>query len=162
MDTVFEIFELFDKHVPHGHEAFLVLKAQLLVEMRLRDFVKARISDASLLKDVFCRDSPVRSGKGLIILARSLADRDEIKFATDSVQWKAIDILNNLRNDLAHELEPNSESITKKMQNFIVAMGDESTDTGNLNQHFRSCTLLLFGNLGIFRDPAVPSDFDFI
>ena len=123
MDTVSETFELFDKHVPHGQEAFLVVKAQLLVEMRLRDFVKARISDASLLKDVFCRDSPVRSGKGLIILARSLADRDEIKFSTDNVQWKAIDILNNLRNDLAHELEPNSESITKKMQNFIVAMG---------------------------------------
>lgn len=160
MDTVSETFELFDKHVPHGHEAFVVLKAQLLVEMRLRNFVKARISDASLFEDIFSRDSPVRSGRGLIILARSLANRDEIQFPTDNIQWKAIDILNNLRNDLAHVLEPNSDSITQKMKNFIEAMGRESADTENLNQQFRSCTLILVGYLGLYCDPTVPSDFD--
>lgn len=160
MDIVSETFELFDKHVPHGHEAFMVLQAHLLVEMRLREFVCARISDPSLLKEIFDRNSPVSSGKGLTILARSLADRDEIPLSKEDIRWKAIGILNNLRNDLAHNLEPNSDSITQKMKNFIDAMGNKASDTESVNRHFRSCTLELVGYLGIHRDPADPSDFD--
>jgi hypothetical protein len=42
-DDIAESFEFFDKHVPHGHEAFMVLKAHLLIERRLHEFVEARI-----------------------------------------------------------------------------------------------------------------------
>lgn len=155
-----ETLELFDKHVPHGHEAFMVLKAHLLLEMRLRDFVRARINDASLLKEVFDRSSPLSGGKGLILLARSLASRDEIPLATNDVRWKAADILNNLRNDLAHALEPNSDSIIQKMKNFIEAMDEELRDISHLNQVFRICTFKLVSDLGIHLKPATPSDFD--
>jgi hypothetical protein len=116
MDIVTETFDLFEDHVPHGHEAFMVLQAHLLLEMRLRAFVKARITDDELLKEIFNRNSPVNGGKGLIIFSKSIASRDDIQLAACDISWKGVDMLNNLRNDLAHDLNPNSESIVQKIE----------------------------------------------
>lgn len=162
MDIVTETFDLFEEHVPHGHEAFMVLQTHLLLEMRLRTFVETRITDDALLKEIFNRNSAVNGGKGLIILARSIASRDDIQLAASDINWKGVDMLNNLRNDLVHDLKPNSESIVQKMKNFIGAMDEEVPSSNQLNAVFRICAFKLITAIGLHLKPAIPSDFDVI
>ncbi len=160
MNKFSETNDLFDRHVPHGELALTILKVHLLVEMHLTKFVSARLNDPNLLKMILDRNSPVKSGKALTLLARSLAHLDQIPLTVKDIHWDAIDKLNSLRNDIAHQLEPNAESFKQKIKSFIIAAGDDSPDMQNLNTNFRDCALLVFAFLDIARDPIVPSDFD--
>lgn len=150
----------FDALVPHGEEAFMVLKAQLLAEHSVAQFVAARVP-ASLMAEIEHPNSPVRSGLPLILLAEALSLRDEIPPTCGDKLWPALKKLNSLRNDLAHSLYPNTDKVTARMKEFVLLASGEPvqpSDKLNLNQQFRLSAQLLVGYLAIDRRPLTISD----
>ena len=136
MDNLERDLETFEKLVPHGEEAYMVLKAQLLAEHSLSQYVLARVP--SMEKEIEDRNSPVRSGLGLILLAQALSLRDEIPPTCSEKLWPALKALNTLRNDLAHQLYPNTDTIISRMQNFVkLVSGEPVGPKENLNRSFR-------------------------
>lgn len=149
--------ELFEKLVPHGEEAFMVLKAQLLAEHSLAKYIAARVpSFASEIED---RNSPLRSGLALILLAQALSLRDEVPPTCSEILWPALKGLNSLRNDLAHSLYPNTDKIVNRMQQFVeLVMGKPAAPNENLNRSFRLCAQTVIGYLAIDREPLTVAD----
>ena len=94
----------FDRLVPHGEAAFVVLRAQLISEHSVAQYVAARVP--ALAVELADRNSPVRSGLALILLAQSLSLCDEIPPTCSDILWPALKKLNSLRNSLAHQLYP--------------------------------------------------------
>lgn len=113
MNEVEQALEMFEKSWPHGEEAFIVLGAHLKAEHSLAQYVAARVP--SMAKDIEDRNSPVRSGLALILLAQALSLRDEIPPACSEKLWPALKALNSLRNDLAHNLYPNTDKVVNRM-----------------------------------------------
>lgn len=159
MDPIQHDMQAFDQLVPHGEEAFMVLKAQLFAEHSVVQFVKARVP--SLDTEIQDKNSPVRSGLALILLAEALSLRDEIPPTCSDVLWPALKMLNSLRNDLAHSLYPNIDKMESRMKKFVqLVSGDPvlTTDNLNLNQQFRACAQLVVGYLVIDRQPHTIDD----
>lgn len=157
MNEVEQDFETFEKLVPHGEEAFMVLKAQLLAEHSLAQYVAARVP--TMAKEIEERNCPVRSGLPLILLAQALSLRDEIPPACSEKLWPALKALNSLRNDLAHNLYPNTDKITNRMQDFVKLVSGESVAPNeNLNRSFRLCAQAVIGYLAIDRRPMTIAD----
>jgi hypothetical protein len=115
-DNVQQASDQFESHVPYSSAAFLVLKANLVVEVRLLEFIKSRISPA-LFKEV---EKP-REGSFQVrlLLARALAERDEIPPGNIHILWPALEQLGMLRNDVAHILEHKGTSLEDKMRAFV-------------------------------------------
>ncbi|MGZ8288207.1 MAG: hypothetical protein ACXW2U_07260 [Telluria sp.] len=88
MSEMEQDLKTFDVLVPHGEEAFMVLKAQLLAEHSVAQFVAARIP--ALMSEIEHPNSPVRSGLALILLAEALSLRDEIPPACGDRLWPAL------------------------------------------------------------------------
>jgi hypothetical protein len=42
------LYDDFEKHVPHGDEAFMVLKAHLYMEVYLKEMISNRVNDNDL------------------------------------------------------------------------------------------------------------------
>jgi hypothetical protein len=159
MSAIEHDMQTFDHLVPHGEEAFMVLKAQLFAEHSVMQFVKARVP--SLFTEIQDRNSPVRSGLSLILLAEALSLRDEIPPTCGDVLWAALKMLNSLRNDLAHSFYPNTDKIESRMKKFVQLVSGSSvltTDNLNLNQQFRACAQLVVGYLAIDRQPLTIND----
>ena len=147
----------FEQLVPHGEESFMVLKAQLLAEHHVSEYVAARVP--SLASEIADRNSPVRSGLALILVAQALSLRDEIPPTCSDVLWPALKTLNTLRNELAHTLYPNSDKIAKRMTQFVATVsGQELASEQNLNQAFWHAANLLVGYLAIDRQPLTLAD----
>ncbi|MDD5177172.1 MAG: hypothetical protein PHQ05_12195 [Sterolibacterium sp.] len=72
MELVDDAIRKFETVVPFGEEAFMVLRAHLLVEHHLFAYVSSRVADPEFMKEVESRYSPVGSGLGLILLAQAL------------------------------------------------------------------------------------------
>lgn len=70
--------ERFQKLVPFGEEAFMVLRAHLIAERGVWQFIEARVQTPKVLEHLKDNNSPVRSGLGAILLAEALSTRDEI------------------------------------------------------------------------------------
>lgn len=157
MNEIEQDLEQFDKLVPHGEEAFMVLKAQLLAEHSLAQYVAARIP--SMVKEIEDRNSPVRSGFALILLAQALSLRDEIPPTCSEKLWPALKALNSLRNDLAHNLYPNTDKVVNRMQEFVkLVSGEPVAPNENLNRSFRLCSQTVIGYLAIDRHPLTIAD----
>lgn len=157
MNEVDQDLEQFENLVPHGEEAFMVLKAQLLVEHSLAQYVAARIP--SMVKDIEDRNSPLRSGLALVLLAQALSLRDEVPPACSEKLWPALKALNSLRNDLAHNLYPNTNKVISRMQEFVkLVSGEPVAPNENLNRSFRLCAQAVIGYLAIDRHPIAISD----
>ena len=77
MDEIDQDIKTFEELVPHGEESFMVIKAHLLAEHSLVQYVIARVP--SMATEIQERNSPVRSGLGLIQLAQALSLRDEVE-----------------------------------------------------------------------------------
>lgn len=149
----------FEKNVPHGEEAFMVLKAHLLAEYSLLRYVNARIPDNTLMAEIENEKSPVASGLGLILLAQALSLRDDISPTCSDVLWPALKRLNTLRNKLAHQLHPNHDSIVNHMQEFVRHISGAPCKNGeNLNLAFYRCAQALIGYLAIDQVPLTEND----
>lgn len=155
-----EAAQIFDSLVPHGDEAFMVLKAHLVAERALVAFVKARAPSPSFQKDsIQDKNSPCSSGLGLILLAEGLSLRDDIPQTHAHIVWPALKTLNGIRNQLVHELNPDSASVQKKMIKFIKAAVPEIEDSAcNLNQTFHACVKYVVALLAIDRKPLLVDD----
>ena len=147
----------FEGLVPHGDEAFMVLKAQLLAEHSLAQYVCMRVPSMAI--EIEGRNSPVRSGLALILLAQALSLRDEIPPTCSEKLWPALKALNTLRNDLAHNLFPNTDRVIIRMQKFVQLVSDEPVSPKeNLNRSFHLCAQVIIGYLAIDRHPLTLSD----
>ena len=84
------------KHMPDGDDVTLiVLKGHLLIEESLREVVGTVVAHAELLEEARLSFSQ------LMHLAKAMSWRNH-----DSDIWDILKIINSLRNDLAHRLEP--------------------------------------------------------
>ena len=152
-----DALKTFEEIVPHGDESFMVLKAHLLAEHSLAQFVLARAP--AFERELEDRNCPVRSGLALILLAQALSMLDEVPSANNDMMWPALKALNSLRNDLAHNLYPNKEKLTARMQQFIsLVIGGPVDSKRNLNQDFRVCAQTLVACLAIDRAPLTIDD----
>lgn len=154
MSIVDEASQNFDQMVPFGEAAFMVLRAQLLAEHSVAQFIAARVP--SLTDEIDDPNSPVRSGLALILLAQALSLRDEIPPTCADILWPALKKLNSLRNDLAHQLYPHPAKIERTMREFVKAVSGwsvSSTDTLNVNQQFRLSAQMLVAFLAVDREP---------
>jgi len=91
-----EAFKRFLELLPHGKDRDLViLKAHLLVEEQLRQIISQRLKNPAALDDARMSFAQCAA------LARSFFSEDH-----DPDLWKATNLLNKIRNSLAHQLEP--------------------------------------------------------
>jgi hypothetical protein len=159
MSEVDRAQKTFEELVPHGEESFMVLKAQLLAEHFVSEYVAARVPSMALV--ISDRNSPVRSGLALVLLAQALSLRDEVPPACSDVLWPALKKLNTLRNALAHTIYPNNYKITSRMEDFVELVGGQKVASGqNLNQAFWHAANLLVGYLAIDKQPLTRADLE--
>lgn len=159
MEPMDEAQREFATVVPFGHHAFMVLQAHLLAEQHLFSYISSRLSNPSLLEEVEGRYSPVGSGLGLILLAQALSLRDEVPPTCSDLLWPALKTLNELRNQLAHELRPDPVKVDKKMRKFVeLASGSALSRHENLNQMFYAAAKMLVAYLAIDRNPMTMDD----
>ncbi len=164
LEEVDKVFCNFDTRVPHGEELFMVLKAHLIIEQALVEFVKIRVANIDFNEGdegFICNNSPCRNGLGLILLAQGLSLRDEAPQSYANIIWPALKLLNSTRNSLAHELDPNSIKLKKKMTKFIELFREDMPTTElDVNKAFRSCAGLLVVYLHLDKQPFLTSDID--
>lgn len=153
--------EHFERHVPHSNAVLIVLKAHLVVEVRLLEFIKARVS-SELFKEVGrFREGSFRVN---LLLARALAERDEIPLDNAHILWPALEQLGKLRNDAAHILEHSGSSFEDKMRAFIekmdptIGLSNDIALSEDLHNVFRAAASYLNSLLEIQRDPLWFSD----
>ena len=146
----------FNKHVPFADEVFLILKAHLVIEVHLLEFIKSRVTH-DLFKEI---NKPGEvSFYVKLILAQAIAGRDEIQHENIDLVWKALYTLNNLRNSIAHNLEFNSDSITDRMKNFINEIDPigelrkQKLTSDNLLIEFRKAAKYLCVKLALAKNP---------
>lgn len=160
-ENIEEAYRDFEGRVPHGKESFMVLTAHLIAERALIKFIKSRVTDENYETQYFGNDSPCRSGLGLILLAQGLSLRDEIEQTHTDKIWDSLKTLNSLRNKLAHELDPDSLNIQKRMRKFIEQVEPGMMETENdVNKAFRKSAGLLVILLEIDSEPLTFSDLD--
>lgn len=151
--------KMFEELVPHGEASFMVLQSHLLAEHSLAQYVTTRVP--SIANEIEDRNSPVRSGLALILLAQALSLRDEIPPACSDKLWPALKALNTLRNDLAHNLFPNTDRVIDRMKVFVrLVSGESVAPNENLNRSFHVCTQAVIGYLAIDRHPSTILDTD--
>jgi hypothetical protein len=154
-----EAVKKFEAVVPFGEEAFMVLKAHLFAEHHLCAYIGSRVGDPEFMKEMMSRYSPVGSGLGLILIAQALSFRDEVPPACSDVLWPALKELNELRNYLAHELDPDQSKVSKKMRQFIkLAAGYSCNEDENLNQVFYASAKMIADFLVLDREPMTIQD----
>lgn len=161
MDNMQSALDQFESHVPYSSEAFMVLKAHLVIEMRLLEFIKARIS--SLLYEEIEKQ---REGafQVRLLLARALAERDEIPPDNQEILWPALAQLGRLRNDVAHLLEHKGTSLQDKMADFIRKVDPSGNifcneiPANELHRSFHQAANYLNALFAIHCDPLLLAD----
>jgi len=92
-------------------ELSALLRCHLLVEKNLREFCSASVSSPK------CLEGSKFQFYQIVNLARALLlEPEDPKM---SWVWGGIAILNGMRNDYAHQLEPDPKAITSKKKKFI-------------------------------------------
>ena len=157
MNRIDQINTFFNENVPRGKESFMVLQTHLLMERELLFYVKSRIEDDSLLKEIEDSHSPVGSGLGLILLAQTLSKKDDFPPVSSSMNedvWGAIKLLNRLRNKLVHILDPDDDGIRKFMKKFVEFVDQRPLESeDNINRRFYSSAKRLITFIAIDRYP---------
>ena len=160
-DSFESVLEQFENHVPHSNAMLLVLKAHLVIEVRLLEFIKARIS-SELFEEI--EKSQEGSFKVRLLLARALAERDEVPLDNAHILWPALEQLGKLRNAAAHTLEHSGSSFEDKMRAFVQKMGltvdarNQMVSVEDLHRNFRAAAGYLNSLLAIQRDPLLIVD----
>lgn len=148
----------FESHVPYSSEAFMILKAHLVIEMRLLEFIKERTS-SSLYEEI--EKSREGAFQVRLLLARALAERDEIPPDNQEILWPALAQLGRLRNDVAHLLEHKGTSLQDKMRDFIRKVDPAGNIFGNaipateLHRSFHQAANYLNALFAIHREPLL-------
>lgn len=161
LDQIQAASEEFEANVPYSDAALLVLKAHLVVEVRLLEFIRARVS-GKLFEEI---ERP-REGSFQVrlLLARALAERDEIPPDNTDILWSALGQLARLRNDVAHTLEHKGTALEDKMRAFVTKVdpsGDlfgKAVPSSHLHIVFRLAASYLNAMLAIPRDPLRIAD----
>ena len=149
-----EATELFEAHVPFSDAAFLILKAHLVTELHLLKFVKARTSS-----ELFKAIEQQTGFQMRVLLARALAERDEIEPLQTDILWPALEKLGNLRNDVAHNLEHKGSKLEDKMRLFVETIDPKGElfqkpfSAKDLHRDFRNAALNLNALLVINHEP---------
>lgn len=156
-----EADRLYEKTVPKGEEVFMVVKAHLIIESALIEFVKARTPDAvEFHKQIINGDSPCRNGLGLVLIAQGLSIRDEVPQTHAHLIWPSLKLLNRIRNKLAHELSPDHTKIQAQMREFcnaVLPAGIWSVES-DVNRAFHKCAGYLLSLLHIDQHPLWMED----
>ena len=154
----------FEAHVPDSDAVFVILKAHLVLEVRLLEFIEARVSPKLFMEIDRPREG---SFQVRLLLARALAERDEIPPDNIDPLWAALEHLGRLRNDVAHTLEHRGTKLHDKMRAFIEKVFPDGTffsgpiEDKHLNIAFRSAAAYLNSLLAIPRRPLTFADVDF-
>lgn len=106
-------FERFMSHLPldSTDRVLVVLKGHLLVEEILREYVSAHVKHPKRLNDARF------SFHHCLCLARAFSNDD-----SNEKLWDSIEKLNNLRNKLAHSLEP--KDVDTKIKVFVELLSN--------------------------------------
>ena len=153
--------EHFETHVPYSDAAFLILKSHLVIELHLLEFIRSRVSEA-VFKEVSVPSDGSFSVR--LLLARALADRDEIPPQRQSMLWSALKHLGSLRNDVAHTLESKGSKVADKMRAFIAKVDPEcefwnsKVGENELHREFRNAAFSLMSLLVIHRESFTLDD----
>lgn len=151
----------FEAHVPYSSAAFLILKAHLVVEVRLLEFIKARISP-QLYKKV--EEQKEGAFQVRLLLASALAEHDEIPIENNDILWSSLDQLGKLRNQVAHILDHDSTSLEDKMKAFVNKVDPSGKLFGTpipnaeLHRTFRDAASYLNSLFSINRQPLLMAD----
>lgn len=152
-------FDEFHSHVNVNDTTTMILKAHLVIERQVLEFIKERSND-----ELFKKIKRIRSYFIIVLFAQSLAERDEIPCENNNIIWSALEKLGNIRNDIAHELEFTGDSLENKMRDFIKTVDYEGKKLNlqvtneNLLRCFYYAALSLCGDLEIAKKPLYLSD----
>ena len=161
--TESEAERAFDIHVPHSDATALILKAHLLLERALLQFIGSRVPSliADQIKTDLAFTFPVK-----VTMAQAVAHHDFQKIEAPQVIWPALLLINNLRNQVAHNLEHVGSSLEDKMSNFVSVVDPEHEIWGtqyrsHLYWIFREATMRLYFLLNLSKSPITESDISF-
>ena len=154
----------FNLHVPHSDATGLVLKAHLLLERALVQFIGNRVpsSIADQVKKGLEFTFPVK-----VAMAQAVAHHDFQKIEAPEIIWPALLAINKLRNQVAHNLEHVGSSLEDKMSNFVGVVDPEGRTWGrqyrshHLYWVFREATMRLYFLLDLSSKPITESDIEF-
>jgi len=136
--------DLFDKHFPPDlDDESMILKAHLLVESLMRDFCTSSVPHPERLKEAKFQFHQVLS------LARALCPRDGKFLDLCDVLWGVALNLNQLRNAMAHELEPDPQKIESRKK-AIIDLVNKRRGRGQDIASLRGCLEFALGALGAF------------
>lgn len=132
----------FDKHfLDDLDEQSMILKAHLLIESLMRDYCSSSVPNPEHLVGAKLNFHQVLS------LTRALSP-DRFKDLSD-VQWAVAKHLNQLRNAMAHELEPDLQKIERGKRAIIDLVNRRSGKTGD-DLDLRGCLGFILGSLGAY------------
>jgi hypothetical protein len=143
-----EDFDRFWKHMPwqSKDETAIVLKGHLLAEDLLRSYCEEKLPRPHFILESRLQFTTVMN------LTRSLSDADG-----ETWTWTALERLNDLRNRLAHNLEPR-EYVTKR-ESFVslVRRSHQATNIDDLFEHHNApyeqvgaAIFFMFSSLSIY------------
>ena len=140
-DREIEAFRRFITMLPHGKDSVLVvLKGHLLIEEQLRQIVDEHVKKPrALVKARF-------SCSQVICLAEAFCSERAPLWLWDSLRK-----LNSLRNDIAHQIEPNE--FQERIANIVSTIGENSVFSsggfGDMDEpsRFEMCLWVLFTNV---------------
>jgi hypothetical protein len=124
-----------------GDLTALVLKGHLLIEVQLRSVISAYVAfpEAVLAKDANF------SFRALARIARAVSFR-----VGDEWVWECVTAINELRNELAHKLEPDVAKVETKIDRVLELMHKNELDTNGHNakeKQLRSAIAFTYGQL---------------
>lgn len=106
LDISTKHFVLSDKHLSEDlDELSLILKSHLLIEELLRDFCEHSVGQPKYLRDARL------TFKQIFYLARSIYTLNVPRLEWT---WGAVASLNDMRNLMAHAIEPNEKSMPRR------------------------------------------------
>ena len=137
----------FESAVPFSGPDFLILKAHLVIERRLLEYIQCRVSPALFQEIERPRDG---SFHVRLLIARALSEQDPPE-GNDGIAeiWKALDLLGRLRNEVAHTLESTGTALQDRMRVFIELVNrvhpfpEEKVLPSELHRRFRDSAAYL-------------------
>lgn len=151
--------EQFQNHVPVSDIILTILKAHLVIERTLLEYINERVDD-----EVYDEIEKQQNGSYYtrVIVARALSCRDEFQSSNNDIVWPALKELGSLRNAIAHNLEHKGSSLEDKIKNFINKVDKDGKMLGlkvtneNLLQTFWYAALALNSYLAIDKEVLTP------
>lgn len=147
---IFQAFERFKEHLPTGGDmTLMILKGHLLIEEQIAILIRKRIPKPDAL-----READLTSHQQ-ICLAEALIDELSLD-GNDRWLWPAIKKLNNLRNDIAHNLS--KSGIDDRIADFVSRVPNK-TESGNLCHNFEFALWVTCAEVHLRITPPDPSEF---